>query len=65
MLNALRLNAGVPMALFEARTGLPRAVIARQLAVARERGWIAPGDERLQPTELGLRFANDVIALFL
>ncbi|WP_407070501.1 radical SAM family heme chaperone HemW [Pseudoluteimonas lycopersici] len=65
MLNALRLNAGVPMAMFEARTGLPRAAIARQLAVARERGWIAPGDERLQPTELGLRFANDAIALFL
>jgi oxygen-independent coproporphyrinogen-3 oxidase len=65
MLNALRLNAGVPMAMFEARTGLPRATIARQLAVARERGWIAPGDERLQPTGLGLRFANDAIALFL
>jgi oxygen-independent coproporphyrinogen-3 oxidase len=65
MLNALRLNAGVPMAMFEARTGLPRATIARQLAVARERGWIAPGDECLQPTELGLRFANDAIALFL
>ncbi len=65
MLNALRLNAGVPMAMFEARTGLPRAAIAGQLAVARERGWIAPGDERLQPAELGLRFANDVIALFL
>jgi oxygen-independent coproporphyrinogen-3 oxidase len=65
MLNALRLNAGVPMAMFEARTGLPRAAIAGQLAVARERGWIAPGDERLQPTELGLRFANDAIALFL
>ena len=65
MLNALRLNAGVPMDMFEARTGLPRAVIAGRLAVARERGWIAPGDERLQPTELGLRFANDAIALFL
>jgi oxygen-independent coproporphyrinogen-3 oxidase len=65
MLNALRLNAGVPMAMFEARTGLPRAAIAGQLAAARERGWIAPGDERLQPTELGLRFANDAIALFL
>ena len=65
MLNALRLNAGVPMAMFEARTGLPRAAIAGQLATARERGWIAPGDERLQPTELGLRFANDAIALFL
>ena len=65
MLNALRLNAGVPMSMFEARTGLPRATIAGQLAVARERGWIANGDERLQPTELGLRFANDAIALFL
>ena len=65
MLNALRLNAGVPMAMFEARTGLSRAAIAGQLAVARERGWIANDDERLQPTELGLRFANDAIALFL
>ena len=65
MLNALRLNAGVPMAMFEARTGLPRASIAGRLAMARERGWIEPGDERLQPTELGLRFANDAIALFL
>jgi oxygen-independent coproporphyrinogen-3 oxidase len=65
MLNALRLNAGVPMGMFEARTGLPRAAIAGRLAVARERGWIEPGDERLQPTELGLRFANDAIALFL
>jgi len=65
MLNALRLNAGVPMAMFEARTGLPRASIAGRLAVARERGWIEPGEERLQPTELGLRFANDAIALFL
>ena len=33
--------------------------------MARERGWIVPGEERLQPTELGLRFANDAIALFL
>ncbi|MFT3898278.1 MAG: radical SAM family heme chaperone HemW [Thermomonas sp.] len=65
MLNALRLNAGVPMSLFEARTGLPRAAIAGRLAVARERGWIEPGDERLLPTGLGLRFANDAIALFL
>jgi oxygen-independent coproporphyrinogen-3 oxidase len=65
MLNALRLNAGVPMGMFEARTGLPRAAIEGRLAVARDRGWIEPDDERLRPTELGLRFANDAIALFL
>ena len=65
MLNALRLNTGVPLGMFEARTGLPRAAIEGRLAVARDRGWIEPDDERLQPTELGLRFANDAIALFL
>ena len=65
MLNALRLNAGVPMAMFEARTGLPRAAIAGRLALARGNGWIEADDERLQPTGLGLRFANDAIGLFL
>ena len=65
MLNALRLNAGVPIAMFEARTGLARATIAERLALAQARGWIEADAERLQPTELGLRFANDAIALFL
>ena len=65
MLNALRLNAGVPIAMFEARTGLARAAIAERLALAQARGWIEADAERLQPTELGLRFANDAIALFL
>ena len=65
MLNALRLNEGVPMATFEARTGLARAAIAGKLATARERGWLEPGDDWLRPTELGRRFANDVIGLFL
>ena len=65
MLNALRLNEGVPMAMFEARTGLPRSAIAPQLAQARERGWLEADDDWLRPTELGRRFANDVIGLFL
>lgn len=65
MLNALRLNAGVPVAMFEARTGLPRAVIAEKLAVAQARGWLEAAPDHLRPTELGRRFANDVIALFL
>lgn len=65
MLNALRLNDGVPMAMFEARTGLPRAAIADTLAVARDRGWLEAGDDWLRPTELGRRFGNDVIGLFL
>src|SRR5690606_30744385 len=65
MLNALRLNEGVPMAMFEARTGLPRAAIAGRLAEARARGWLEADDDRLRPTELGRRFANDAIGLFL
>ncbi|HEX2083394.1 MAG TPA: radical SAM family heme chaperone HemW, partial [Xanthomonadaceae bacterium] len=65
MLNALRLNEGFALSLFEARTGLPRAAIAAELDQARDRGWLEIGDDRVVPTELGRRFANDVIALVL
>ena len=65
MLNALRLNEGVPMAMFEARTGLPREAIATQLGKAHANGWLEPDPDWLRPTELGRRFANDVIGLFL
>ncbi|WP_330946765.1 radical SAM family heme chaperone HemW [Thermomonas sp. LB-4] len=65
MLNALRLNEGVPMAMFEARTGLPAAAIADRVALARARGWLEADPGWLRPTELGRRFANDVIGLFL
>ena len=65
MLNALRLNQGVPLAMFEARTGLPRSTIAAQLAQARARDWLEDDPDWLRPTELGRRFTNDVIGLFL
>jgi putative oxygen-independent coproporphyrinogen III oxidase len=65
MLNALRLVDGFSLAAFEARTGLPRAAIANELALARQHGWIEVVGDRIVPTELGRRFTNDVIALFL
>ncbi|HRO62741.1 radical SAM family heme chaperone HemW [Thermomonas sp.] len=65
MLNALRLNDGVPMTTFEARTGLSRQAIAGQLDRARANGWLDDDPDWLRPTPLGLRFANDAIALFL
>jgi putative oxygen-independent coproporphyrinogen III oxidase len=65
MLNALRLNAGFALPAFEARTGLPRATIAPQLEAAQARGWLAQDGERMVPTELGRRFANDAMGLFL
>jgi oxygen-independent coproporphyrinogen-3 oxidase len=65
MLNALRLNEGFPLPEFEARTGLPRDAIAGELAQARARGWVGLEGDRVVPTELGRRFTNDVIGLFL
>ena len=65
MLNALRLVEGFTLAQFEARTGLPREAIAAPLARARDSGWLQVDGDRVQPTALGRRFGNDVIALFL
>ncbi len=70
MLNALRLYDGLPLHLFEARTGLSVSQIAEKLLHAQSNGWIEPialdpASDWLRPTELGRRFTNDVIALFL
>lgn len=65
MLNALRLVEGFGLAQFEARTGLATAAIAPQLHTATTRGWLEVIDGRVRPTELGRRFTNDVVALFL
>jgi oxygen-independent coproporphyrinogen-3 oxidase len=65
MLNALRLVEGFKLTEFEHRTGLPRNAIAGELAIAGQRGWIDIIDDRVVPTELGRRFTNDVISLFL
>ena len=65
MLNALRLNEGFALPAFEARTGVAREAIARELGEAESRGWIERDGDRVVPTELGRRFANDAISLFL
>ena len=65
MLNALRLNDGFAITDFEGRTRLPRREIAAQLADAAARGWLEVDEKRVTPTELGRRFLNDVIELFL
>ena len=46
-------------------TRTTRAAIAAQVAIARERGWLDAEEDWLRPTELGRRFANDAIGLFL
>ncbi len=65
MLNALRLVEGFSLELFEARTGLESAVIDPQLQAAIANGWLTLESGRVRPTELGRRFTNDVVGLFL
>jgi oxygen-independent coproporphyrinogen-3 oxidase len=65
MLNALRLVGGFTLAEFEARTGLAAHAIDAELDTALARGWVTREHGRIVPTELGRRFTNDVIGLFL
>ncbi|MBB6063809.1 oxygen-independent coproporphyrinogen-3 oxidase [Pseudoxanthomonas broegbernensis] len=65
MLNALRLHEGFALADFQARTGLPGNSLDAALAQACERQWLQVEGDRVRPTALGRRFANDVIGLFL
>ncbi|HEY0333911.1 MAG TPA: radical SAM family heme chaperone HemW [Stenotrophomonas sp.] len=65
MLNLLRLHEGFRLADFSACTGLPAEAIAVPLAQAQARGWLEHAGDRIRPTELGHRFTNDVVELFL
>lgn len=65
MLNALRLKEGVAAALFNQRTGLSLAAIARQLEAAVNKGLLDTDPTRLRATSLGWRFLNDLQEIFL
>ena len=65
MLNALRLVQGVPAVLFEQRTGLPRAAVARKLAAAEDQGLLEKDPQRIRPSRRGRLFLNDLLQLFL
>jgi oxygen-independent coproporphyrinogen-3 oxidase len=65
MLNALRLTAGVPAALFAERTGYPLLIVRDALAAAEARGLLERDPTVIRPTALGRRFQNDLQTLFL
>ncbi|MDM4770529.1 radical SAM family heme chaperone HemW [Solimonas sp. SE-A11] len=65
MLNVLRLNAGVPASLWEARTGLPLSALNAPMAEARRLGLMDPDPALLRPTALGHRHLNRLLELFL
>ncbi len=65
MMNALRLNQGFDAALFGERTGLSLANLQRELQQAERRGLLLREPARIAPTELGQRFLNDLLEIFL
>ncbi|MBR7798919.1 radical SAM family heme chaperone HemW [Undibacterium fentianense] len=65
MLNALRLNQGFDPQLFYERTGMLINSIETALNDAETRGLIQRDHQKIQPTELGRRFLNDLQQLFL
>ncbi len=65
MMNALRLPEGFPVGSFVERTGLQIAAAEKPLREAETRGLIVRDHERIRPTDLGQRFLNDLLQLFL
>jgi oxygen-independent coproporphyrinogen-3 oxidase len=65
MLNALRLREGVAQDLFNERTGLSYVDIADRLALARQKKLLTTDPSRLQATETGWRFLNELQSIFL
>ena len=61
MLNALRLQAGVPASFFQARTGIPLEALALQIGKAQGLGLLAKTPDRIQATERGFCLLNDLL----
>lgn len=65
MMNALRLINGVPLHLFQQRTGLPIQTLQPAIKKAQKLGLLEILPETLRPTLRGQRFLNELLALFL
>jgi len=65
MMNALRLVDGFPPRLYAERTGRSLDSLHFALDQAQQRGMLRVSSERMAPTELGRRFLNDLLEIFL
>ena len=65
MMNALRLNQGFDSMLFQERTSLSLLGIRRELEQAERRGLLLRDHQRIAPTQLGQRFLNDLLEIFI
>jgi putative oxygen-independent coproporphyrinogen III oxidase len=64
MMNAMRLNAGVPTKLFSERTGIPLEEIKPALDKLLEQGLINQQSTHLKPTQKGHQFLNNLLEIF-
>ena len=64
MMNALRLKEGVATALFSQRTGLPLDIISPALEKVRSLDLLTANPERLQPSDRGSLFLNELLEHF-
>lgn len=65
MLNALRLTHGVNLNLFTERTGLSSETLQPMITEAINQNLLVNDPLVLQPTELGQRFLNNLVGIFL
>lgn len=65
MMNALRLIDGVPLHLFQQRTGLDLATLDVAIKKAQHKGLLSVTQSHILPTPLGQRFLNELLEIFL
>jgi oxygen-independent coproporphyrinogen-3 oxidase len=65
MMNALRLIEGFAPRLYAERTGLSLDSLRTALGEAQRRALLSLSADRIAPTELGRRFLNDLLEIFL
>ncbi len=65
MMNALRLIDGVPIGLFQQRTGLNINKLEAAIKKVQSKGLLVVENGKMQPTLLGQRFLNELLELFL
>ena len=65
MMNALRLNGGFKIDLFEQRTGLSLSSIDSEIKLCVKKGLLEKNNGTIKPTLLGQNFLNDLLQIFL
>lgn len=65
MLNTARLRQPIPFQLFEERTGIASTILKTHLTQAHEKKFIRLKEDYWQVTDLGQRYINDLLLLFL